>query len=197
MKTSSPFNMREYIESQTYENINFSGTPPELADYELCTFLRCDFTESVLNDLSFIECSFVECNLSNAKVEATGFRDVKFSGCKLTGVDFSTSNPSMISLHFEDCIMDYVSLARLHLKKTEFHRCSLMRAFFDDADLSSSKFIDCNLENAVFGKTNLEKADLSTSYNYRIDPENNRIKKAKFSTSGIAGLLTKYDIVIV
>jgi len=30
----------------------------------------------------------------------------------------------------------------------------------------------------------------------RIDPELNRIKKAKFSQSGLAGLLEKYDLEI-
>ena len=189
--------MREYFENKTFESIDFLKAPLAVADYEECTFTRCDFTEANLNNFGFIECKFNGCNLSNAKVEAAGFRGAKFSGCKLTGVNFTTSNPAMISLHFEDCIMDYVSLARLHLKKIEFHNCSLIRAFFDDADLSSSKFIGCNLENAVFGKTNLEKADFSTSYNYIIDPQNNRIKKAKFSSSGLAGLLAEYDIIII
>jgi len=32
--------------------------------------------------------------------------------------------------------------------------------------------------------------------NYSIDPELNKIKKARFSTQGIAGLLDKYDIEI-
>jgi hypothetical protein len=33
-----------------------------------------------------------------------------------------------------------------------------------------------------------------TSFNYSIDLERNRIKKAQFSITGIAGLLDKYDI---
>ncbi|MDP4220222.1 MAG: pentapeptide repeat-containing protein [Bacteroidota bacterium] len=188
--------MREYFENRSFENVDFTLSQPAIADYEQCRFLRCNFTEVLLRELSFIECTFTGCNLSNAKVESASFRDARFLGCKLTGVDFSTSNPSMIALDFEDCIMDYVSFARLHLKKTEFRNCSLIRAFFDDADLTASKFTGCNLENAVFGKTNLEKADFSTAYNYIIDPENNRIRKAQFSSSGIAGLLVKYDIVI-
>jgi fluoroquinolone resistance protein len=40
----------------------------------------------------------------------------------------------------------------------------------------------------------LEKADFRTSNGYSIDPEMNRIKKAKFSLEGVAGLLDKYDI---
>ena len=33
-----------------------------------------------------------------------------------------------------------------------------------------------------------------TAYNYKIDPEINPMRKAKFSTQGIVGLLDKYDI---
>ncbi|WP_086936325.1 pentapeptide repeat-containing protein [Chamaesiphon minutus] len=55
-------------------------------------------------------------------------------------------------------------------------------------------FENCDLTDAIFQYTILEKADFRTAYNYSIDPELNRIKKAKFSRSGIAGLLDKYDI---
>jgi hypothetical protein len=49
---------------------------------------------------------------------------------------------------------------------------------------------------AIFSQTNLEKADFTTAFNYQIDPEQNRMKKARFSPEGIAGLLVKYKIVI-
>jgi hypothetical protein len=49
---------------------------------------------------------------------------------------------------------------------------------------------------AVFHHTTLEHVDFRTSYNYSINPENNRIKKAKFSIWGVSGLLYKYDIEI-
>ena len=55
-------------------------------------------------------------------------------------------------------------------------------------------FDNCNLLQAIFDHTVLEKADFRTSYNYSIDPEINRMKKARFSISGISGLLDKYDI---
>jgi fluoroquinolone resistance protein len=52
------------------------------------------------------------------------------------------------------------------------------------------------LNKAIFENTILENADLSTSSNFSIDPETNRIRKAKFSRLGIVGLLDKYDIEI-
>ena len=57
-------------------------------------------------------------------------------------------------------------------------------------------FDDCNLMQAIFDQTNLEKANFYTAYNYYIDPNNNRVKKAKFSIDGVYGLLAKYDLII-
>ena len=67
---------------------------------------------------------------------------------------------------------------------------------FTDADLSGASLDKTDLQLALFENTNLEKADLRTAYNYSINPEINKIKKAKFSLDGLPGLLGKYDIVI-
>jgi len=60
--------------------------------------------------------------------------------------------------------------------------------------LTNAVFDNCNLSQAIFENTILEKTDFRTSYNYSIDPEINRIKKAMFSIAGLSGLLNKYDI---
>ena len=67
---------------------------------------------------------------------------------------------------------------------------------FSEADLTGAQFIECDFRGAMFDQTNLEKADFRTSINYSIDPESNRIRKAKFSKDGAIGLLAKYDIII-
>jgi uncharacterized protein YjbI with pentapeptide repeats len=63
-----------------------------------------------------------------------------------------------------------------------------------ETDLTQALFDHCNLRLAVFMNTNLSQADFLTSYDYVIDPEKNKIKKAIFSLEGVKGLLTKYDI---
>jgi uncharacterized protein YjbI with pentapeptide repeats len=60
--------------------------------------------------------------------------------------------------------------------------------------LSQATFNNCDLSRAVFEHSNLEKADLRNAHGYIIDPSINRIKKAKFSMTGVMGLLVKYDI---
>lgn len=65
---------------------------------------------------------------------------------------------------------------------------------FSETELTLSVFDNCDLERAIFDRTNLEKADFRTSWHYSIDPTINRIRKARFSKDGIAGLLNRYDI---
>jgi len=82
------------------------------------------------------------------------------------------------------------------LKAIVFNDCKLQDVEFMEADLTNARFQDCDLSRATFENTILEGADLRTAYNYSINPEVNRIRKAKFSQAGIAGLLDKYKIVI-
>lgn len=72
----------------------------------------------------------------------------------------------------------------------------MQEADFTDADHSSSRFDQCNLTRALFENTNLVKADLRTALNFSIDPERNKLKKARFDRMGLTGLLEKYDLVI-
>jgi uncharacterized protein YjbI with pentapeptide repeats len=67
---------------------------------------------------------------------------------------------------------------------------------FTGANLTNSVFENCNLDNVAFNDTQLAAVDFTSAYNYKIDPEFNPMKKAKFSTQGISGLLGKYDIKI-
>jgi hypothetical protein len=52
------------------------------------------------------------------------------------------------------------------------------------------------LTRATFENTILENVNFKTACNFEIDPEFNRIKKAKFSIENVSGLLAKYDIKI-
>lgn len=70
--------------------------------------------------------------------------------------------------------------------------CDLSEANFEQSILDS-----CNLEIAQFDQTNLKNADLSTAYNFELDPDKNQLKGAKFSNEGVKGLLKKFGIQIV
>ena len=62
--------------------------------------------------------------------------------------------------------------------------------------LEQASFNNCNLQGAIFNNTNLKSADLRTAINFNIDPEDNKLLKAKFSRNNIEGLLRKHQIVV-
>jgi len=69
-------------------------------------------------------------------------------------------------------------------------------ADFSEANLKGAIFNKCDLSMAVFAKTNLEKADFTTSYNFEIDPTNNKVRNARFSRYGLAGLVSTFGVKI-
>jgi uncharacterized protein YjbI with pentapeptide repeats len=129
-----------------------------------------------------------------AVMKKAAMRNVSFIDCKLLGLHFEYCNSFSFSVTFQNCILNLSSFYKLRLKKTRFKNCSLQEVDFAECDLSASIFDNCDLARAKFERTILKRADFRTSYNYSIDPENNRITKAKFSITGIVGLLDKYDI---
>jgi uncharacterized protein YjbI with pentapeptide repeats len=80
------------------------------------------------------------------------------------------------------------------MAKTVFDECLIKEAFFSETDLSGAVFNNCNMAGTSFNKVTLTGADFRTAFNYFMDPENNRIKNARFSILGVLGLLYKYGI---
>lgn len=183
-----------FIEKEVFDKIDYFQKKIVKANYENCSFVNCNFASADLSDINFVECEFRNCNLSLANIAHTTFRDVTFKDCKMLGLRFEKSNKAMFLAYFENDDLSMCSFIKLQLKKVKFVNCILRETDFTGAEMKESLFDQCDLSGTRFENTNLEKADLRTSYNYTIDPEMNRIRKAKFSIHGITGLLQKYDI---
>ena len=165
-------------------------------DFERCTFIGCDFTQCNYAGVAFIDCSFIGCNFYEAKINYVSFRDVLFTNCNFTGVNFSMCDPLLFNVEFKDCILNYAKFYTLKIKGTLFTDCNLTAADFMNTDLTGVVFDNCNLHKSVFIDAVANKADFTTSYNFSIDPEKNKLSKARFSQEGLKGLLEKYDIVV-
>ncbi len=181
---------------QTFDKINFTTRPLVKGEYESCVFKSCDFSNIDLTGTKFIDCEFLDCNLSLAKLVKTSFSDVKFKDCKMLGLLFYTCNEFGLTCRFDSCNLSHSSFYQRNIRKTSFVNSRLNEVDFTECDLTSILFDNCDLTSAKFENTIIEKADFRTSFNYSIDPELNRMKKAKFSLANIAGLLDKYDIEI-
>ena len=102
----------------------------------------------------------------------------------------------MLELDFDSCMLKLSLFSGLKLKNTRFRNCDMQEADFSEADLSGAQFDGSDLLQAIFFHTNLETADLRSAFNYSINPETNRLRKAKFSIPGVTGLLDTYGIII-
>lgn len=186
----------EIIVNKTFERITAEPLLLAKGEYERCTFKQCDFANANVSSYKFIECTFAGCNLSLMNLAKTSLQDVHFKDCKMLGLRFDQCHDFALSFTFDSCILHDASFFRLKLKKTIFRNCQLRHADFTECDLTQALFDSCDLCDTTFDHTILEKADFTTSFNYIIDLESNRVKKAAFSQNGLHGLLMKYDIII-
>jgi uncharacterized protein YjbI with pentapeptide repeats len=185
-----------YIEDENFEKRDFTATPLPLGEYENCTFKDCEFANTDLREIRFVDCTFLSCNLTMAHLAGTVLRDINFINCKMVGLHFENCSQFALSFSIDNCNLMHASFFRTKIKSTVFKNSVLHDVDFTDCDLSGCVFDRCDFKGAKFDNTIIEKADFSTAFNYSIDPEVNRMKKAKFSMAGVAGLLDKYDIVI-
>lgn len=183
-----------YIEDKIFEKPDFSKEELLKGEYENCTFINCDLSGKDLSAINFSDCVFDNCNISMAKLEGTGLKNCSFKKCKLLGLRFDTCSDFLFEVSFDNCILDLSSFYKRKLKKTTFNNTSIKEVDFSSADLSNAVFDHCDMLGALFDDTILERTDFRLAYNYSINPETNRIKKAKFSVNGLSGLLHKYDI---
>ena len=91
------------IEDETFEKQDFTKNRLPQGDYEYCTFLNCNFSQSFLNGIRFLECEFIDCNLSSANITGTAFQDVKFKDCKMLGLHFESANHFGFSINLDTC----------------------------------------------------------------------------------------------
>ena len=185
-----------FQEEQKFLGVDFSNRKISGTEYDNCIFQNCDFSNSDFSDNDFVDCRFENCNFALTKLAGSGLKSVHFTDCKLIGINFDVCSDFLFAVGFKNCALDYSSFYSKKMKKTRLVNCSLREVDFSSADLSEAIFDGCDLSLAVFSQANLEKADFTNAINYQIDPEQNRIKKARFSQSGLAGLLVKYNIVI-
>jgi len=181
---------------EAFDKIDFKTTVLAHKEYVNCTFKKCDFSNVVLSELRFIECEFVTCNLSLTDLFKASLIDVVFTDSKLLGLQFDKCNQFGLSFKLNDCFLQHCSFYRTILKKSVFSNSKFWEVDFTECDLTNAVFNNCDFKKSTFENTILEKADFSTCINYSINPNANKIKKAKFSLPSVVGLLDYLDIKI-
>lgn len=175
-----------------------TGVPGQWAHqvFEKCVFKQLNLSKAVLAQASFINCRFENCNLWLVVLTGTKLNEVDFINCTVIGVDFGQCSAFGFFVSFRECQLDQSYFVDRNLKKTCFLDCSLKEVRFINCDLTGALFKHTNLELAVFVDNTLIQTDFATAYNITLDPDKNKLKKARFSLDELPGLLTKYELIV-
>ncbi len=191
----------QHYESQTFTAVTASVQTFSGVDFTGCVFDRCVFTECAFSHCSFADCRFTGCDLSLARVPGSRFTDTRFHTSKLLGVDWTKAGDAVISklflsVHFDDCLLNYATFFGLTLRRGRFVGCIAYEVDFRDADLTEAVCTRTDFTGSKFHHTNLTKADFRHATGYAINPATNTVTKARFSLPEAVSLLSGFDIVI-
>ena len=164
------------------------------ARFESCTFEGVDWSGKDVRGARFEDCTFVACDLSNMRTLSLGLQHVTFRGCKLVGFDFSSCNALGFQVHMEDCIVDAANVEATDFRNVTWKGGRAHGADFTGANLEGVVLDGVDLEGALFGQTKLAGADFRTATGWRIRPEENRVKGAKFRRDDLLGLVEGWDL---
>ena len=183
----------EYYTDQEFEKLT-ADTFPGKGEFDNCQFEHCVLQNVDLSKCTFIDSQFLHCNLSNIQIGDTSFQNIQFKDCQMMGLHFHTSNNINFEIEFIDCQLDHSIFDQLNCKRCSFDNCRLIGVDFTEADLSGVILKNCDLSDAIFERSLLSKTDFSSAFNFVVDPDNNYLKGAVFSTNGALQLLKKYQL---
>ena len=189
--------MTDYFLQKQYTEISYGRDDLNLKEFEGCTFMRCNFSACSFIGVTFIDCTFTDCNFNGAKINHVAFRTVHFNGCLMQELNFAMCDKLIFEIHFNHCNLGFAKFYTLKIKGMAFIDCSMIAVDFMKADLTEVIFDRCDLYKTVFINTILNKADFRTSFNYTLDPEKNKVKRAMFSLENVKGLLEKHHIIVM
>ena len=155
-------------EEEALEGLLFDGVPAmeaELSRLEVrgCVFRHNVWQQATLQKSGFVDVIFDKCDLSGCDFTGAVFSRVRFQGCRLTGANFAET--VFRDVAFTDCRAPYLNLASAKAQRLLFADCRLTEASFQELKWTAA-FQRCDLTGATFHFAPLKGINLTTS---RID----------------------------
>lgn len=167
-------------------------------EFVQCQFRGCDFAAATLVGCRFIDCDFYDCNFNVVRFERCTMRCCQFQGCNVTGVNWTRLDWRSVNLaaplSFIQCDLSYSVFQRLALPQLLLHECIVHEVDFSECDLTAADFHSSDLAGAFFRHTKLDKCNFQQAYNFAIDPTQNSVTAARFSSPEVLNLLAAFRI---
>lgn len=178
-----------------FDSVNGKDLAIEDSQFENCSFSKCNFGGAAFKRCKFIDCTFEDCDLSNLQIHGATFRSATFKNCKVVGVNWGNAT-TITHLNFHASVISYAVFSGLDLRKSTIKNSVARETDFAETNLSEVDCSGTDFSGARFSNTNLMKADFRGATNYTIRPDENKLKKAKFSLPEATLLLYGLDIVL-
>ncbi|GFN32886.1 pentapeptide repeat-containing protein [Paenibacillus xylaniclasticus] len=195
----------EPLRDERYVGEDFGGGDWRERELVRCTFERCRFTSSSLEEMITTGCRFIECEFTGAMLNAslhteTAFLNcrfeeaslfvAKFMNCKLTGSDFTKTRLDGITIVQGD--WSYTNLKHAHLAKQDLRGVLFMEADLHGANLEKADLRKCDLTRAQLSQAKLTGADLRGAETAGVDWLTVNVKGARMDGAQAVGFLRSY-----
>ncbi len=185
-------------EERTFDGLELRSAVVKASRFELCKFIDCDFTESEFLKCKFVDCEFRDSNLSLVRFDGSRFLETDFRLCKITGVNWTSLNWTSVALVaplvFESCDVSYSVFSALQLSELVMRHCKAHDVDFTECDLTGADLVGTDFAESRFSHTKLDRSDFRGAVNYYINPLENAINGARFSTPDVLSLLVPFKI---
>lgn len=132
---------------------------------------KMKFDETALDRVTLINAAFdgvtmLDTEIRGSELSAcimTGgiFNRVRFSGCRMSGIDLSRA--SLHNVTFTGCKLDMANFRFAKLDGVKFEDCTLTETDFQVGELANVDFDDCTIERAIFDQCKIRSVDARTS----------------------------------
>lgn len=190
-----PFDQTD-LDDESFEDVDLSGAELRDRSFRDCRFIRVRLAEAVLAGSTFEDCEFEDCDLTMARVADAAFRDVAFLRCKLMGIDWTDVRGFAFTVSFEECNLSHATFSNRKMPETVFRECRAHETSFAGVDLTKAVFTGTDLRGARFIDTVLVEADLSEALHYDVSPQQNKLRKTKFSQAAALALARELGVIV-
>lgn len=192
------FSKKSEFYDLSFSDLNCPSIIVEDKIFDSCKFINANFPESQFIRCKFVDSEFDNCDLSAAQFKSSSLNNITFVESKATGINWTMLNWPRVQLsspfQFYNSIISYSSFYSLDLPELVIEACIAHDVDFREANLQRANFHLTDFEHSQFVNTNLSEADFTEAHSYSIDPNQNHIKRAKFSLPDAIHLLDGFDI---
>ncbi len=122
---------------------------------------RLMLINAALDNIRVLDSEIRGCDFSAAVMTEGYFNRVRFTNCRMAGVDLSRAGLNNVT--FVGCRLDMANFRFAKLHNVAFEDCTLIETDFQGGELHEITFENCTIERAIFNQCKILNVDARSS----------------------------------